>query len=494
MGESGIPAGMSLRQSIYRMTERICGILEHHVHSIWLYGSVVLDDFRPGWSDIDLLVLAGGPITEEQARQLVRLRQTMLESEPDNPYYRSFEGIIADISEYLAGAYNRLVYWGTSGERITDRYHPDVFSRYELARYGKCVYGQGDRSIFMLPSEKELTEAVRRHDEAIRQYAVRTDEKLYSCGWLLDIARCVYTLRYHDVISKTQAGVWALSAHVFENEEPLRQALLIRQDPLAYRDRDDVRRWLRELGPDVQRYADVLERELYLADPCGASSLSFRKTKELAVLEDISVIREDRLDPDRVPGTDEPYFKMIRRLLGLPRPELPPGYQEVRCGAGDLARHIGECYAAEVLSEEALRARALQPDFEPDLWLAVLDTGTGKIAASGIAEADASIREGTLEWIQVSPEYRRRGLGRYIVCELLRRLQSKADFVTVSGKMNSPDHPIELYRSCGFDGCVVWHVVRNGREERSTGDMADKSGDAAEQSSGNGDANEKNND
>lgn len=102
----------NLNQSIGQMAERICAVLDKNVHSIWLYGSVVLDDFRPGWSDIDLLVLASCRITEQQAQQLVGLRQAMLKAEPDNPYYRSFEGIIADINEYLSGSFSRLVYWG----------------------------------------------------------------------------------------------------------------------------------------------------------------------------------------------------------------------------------------------------------------------------------------------------------------------------------------------------------------------------------------------
>ena len=46
---------MNLNQSIERMTDRICVILERNVHSMWLYGSVVLNDYRPGWSDIDLI-------------------------------------------------------------------------------------------------------------------------------------------------------------------------------------------------------------------------------------------------------------------------------------------------------------------------------------------------------------------------------------------------------------------------------------------------------
>ena len=253
---------VEMNQPIEHLTDRIVHILDNDVHSIWLYGSVVLDDFRLGWSDIDLLVLSNNPITEQQAEQLVGLRQTMLEAEPDNLYYRSFEGIIADKNEYFSGSFSRLVYWGTSGQRITDRYQQDVFSVYELAKYGKSIYGKNDRSIFVEPSAAELRSAVKQHYESIRRYAVQTDEKLYSCGWLLDIARCIYTLRHNDIITKTQAGRWALSEHIFQDEVPLKKALEIRQNPAAYKDKEDVKQWLRGLGPVVQQYADVLEQEM----------------------------------------------------------------------------------------------------------------------------------------------------------------------------------------------------------------------------------------
>ena len=249
-------------ESIARMTEEIAAVMEGRVHSVCLYGSVVLNDFRLGWSDIDFIALTDGPISESQARKLLTLRQTMLEREPGNPYYRSFEGIIADAREYRARSFTRLVYWGTTGQRVTDRYEPDAFSRYELAKYGKCIYGREDRSVFPMPSGEELIVAVRAHYETIRAYAVQTNESLYACGWLLDIARCVYTLRYRDVIAKTQAGLWALENHLFPEENALRKTLEIRKQPLSFKERDDVKQWLKGLGPAVQRCADVLEREL----------------------------------------------------------------------------------------------------------------------------------------------------------------------------------------------------------------------------------------
>ena len=254
-----------MQDAIRAMTDEIVRIMDGDIYGIWLYGSVVMDDFRPGWSDIDFVALTDGPVSEDRAEQLVTLRQQMLEKEPGNPYYRSFEGVIANLDEYRGKTFRRLVYWGTGGQRVTDHYEPDTFSAFELAKYGKPVYG-GKPWILPAPGREELVRAVRAHYESIRKYAVQTNESLYSCGWLLDIARCIYTLRSGDVVSKTRAGAWALEEHLFPEEEPLRKTLEIRHDPQAFKDREDVRQWLMSLGPVVQSYADTLEHELSVCD------------------------------------------------------------------------------------------------------------------------------------------------------------------------------------------------------------------------------------
>lgn len=253
-----------MNEAINRMKDKIVSVMDEKINSIWLYGSVVLNDFQLGWSDIDFLVLTESEITEKQAKELLMLRQSMMADEPDNQYYRSFEGIIANKNEYLAGYYTRLVYWGTSGQRITDLYNQDTFSAVQLSRYGRNVYGNADRSIFREPGRQEIVDAVKAHYEAIRKYAKKTDEQLYSCGWLLDIARCIYSLRYNDIISKTQAGIWALNEILFEDETPLQKALEIRQNPMVFKNSEEIKGWLKELGPVVQQYADVLEKELEL--------------------------------------------------------------------------------------------------------------------------------------------------------------------------------------------------------------------------------------
>lgn len=110
------------------MKNSILSILGDNIVAIYIYGSVAMNDFKLGWSDIDILCITNKLVTDEQANNLLFLRQTLLENEKDNLYFRSFEGAIVSLQEYINHHYTKVVYWGTSGQRITDNYYFDAFS------------------------------------------------------------------------------------------------------------------------------------------------------------------------------------------------------------------------------------------------------------------------------------------------------------------------------------------------------------------------------
>ena len=204
-----------------------------------------------------------------------------------------------------------------------------------------------------------------------------------------------------------------------------------------------------------------MKMEEYLADPCGASSLPYWKTESVAVPENVRVVRDDVFDISLVIGHDEPFFRLIHDLKTVKKPVLPEGYEVAQCGIDDFADQINQCYRHEHISAEDLLTYRSHPVYRPDLWLAVKDKENGSIVATGIAELDTRIGEGILEWIQVLPAYRRKGLGSYVVCELISRMRDQACFVTVSGRMDNESAPYALYESCGFTGPVIWHVLRD---------------------------------
>jgi len=217
---------------------------------------------------------------------------------------------------------------------------------------------------------------------------------------------------------------------------------------------------MRESKNDVIEGGISLDASEYLKNPCGMSSLPFWKMQHTVIPDNMVILRDDSFHHCDIQGCDEPYFRLQHDLIQIPSFHLQQDYEVVECSIEDYARHINECYDMEHISSDELKAYTTRSVYDPSLWIAVSEKKSHSIVATGIAELDATISEGVLEWIQVTPSFRHRGLGRSVVCELLRRMQGRARFVTVSGRVKNASNPYSLYCACGFYNPVIWHVIK----------------------------------
>ena len=151
---------------------------------------------------------------------------------------------------------------------------------------------------------------------------------------------------------------------------------------------------------------------------------------------------------------------MIHHLGNIDETVLPNGFEMVECSVEEYANHINECYEEEGVTKEELLDYQKRPTYNPSLWIAIKDKKTNKVVATIIGEIDIRIGEGIIEWVQVSEEYRRLGLGKYLVCENLRKMKKCASFAVVSGNIHSKSNPFKLYEACGFIDPVIWHVIQ----------------------------------
>lgn len=53
---------------------------------------------------------------------------------------------------------------------------------------------------------------------------------------MLDIARCIYTLRTGKIIAKTEAAEWALENNICPDPTDLETALKVRKNSMEYKD------------------------------------------------------------------------------------------------------------------------------------------------------------------------------------------------------------------------------------------------------------------
>jgi len=249
-----------LRLAVNTMAVSIYRILEANSPSIYLYGSVTAEDYQHGWSDIDLLVLTADPITPEQADALVNLRQALANRDPDTPHYRLFEGGMLDLGSFLTGEETRVVYWGTTGQRIKTNHGFSAFDRASLLQTGQLLLGRDVRRHIEMPDFGAIQSAVADHLAAIEAHGAG-GRSIYAYGWLLDVARCMYTLVNGRLTTKTAAAQWALDERLCPCPAELSMALTVRRQPELIQDAS-VLDYAEGLTDAIQTYAALLRQAL----------------------------------------------------------------------------------------------------------------------------------------------------------------------------------------------------------------------------------------
>lgn len=249
-----------MRLAINTMAVSIQRILMDAQPSIYLYGSVTAEDYQHGWSDIDLLVLTQEIITGEQSDALVDLRQLLASRDPDTPYYRLFEGGMLDLGSFLTGEDTRVVYWGTTGERIKGTHGFSAFDRASLLQNGQLLLGRDVRRHLEMPDYHEIISAVSAHLASIREHG-KGSRSIYAYGWLLDIARCMYTLVNGRLTTKTAAAQWALDERLCPCPAELSMALTVRRQPELIHDAS-VLDYAEGLTEAIRSFAALLKQAL----------------------------------------------------------------------------------------------------------------------------------------------------------------------------------------------------------------------------------------
>jgi len=180
-----------------------------------------------------------------------------------------------------------------------------------------------------------------------------------------------------------------------------------------------------------------------------------------------AIIHQDylRTFPSAPFAIRKPYFRLIHRQKKTEMKEpTPTGFSihevNIQQEAQMVSELIGQCYQDMHPRVEEIMSWVNHPVFDPALWVWVMDDSKGIPIGLGIAEIDHDTLEGSLEWIQVLPRYRGRGIGKCIVQELLFRLEKRVKFTTVAGEVDNKTDPEGLYRSCGFKGGDIWWVFR----------------------------------
>lgn len=209
----------------------------------------------------------------------------------------------------------------------------------------------------------------------------------------------------------------------------------------------------------------MISLQEYRADPCGTLSIPYWKAKEISIPPGMEIVHHSRFCEEMARGhSHSRFFRLIHHLRPVPRPGPAPSgvtFAPIPAGrAGELADMINRSYGHSgiCVTEGEVRDWAAAQVYRPELWIGAF--ADGALVGSVIGEFDPEAGEAVIEWLQVLPGYRGRGIASALVVRALSAMDGLAGFATVSGECGNPTQPEGVYRACGFEGDDVWHILR----------------------------------
>ena len=213
-----------------RFVKRSAEILKENLAGIYLHGSAAMGCFQPQKSDLDLLVVVNGPMTEETKRAYMDMVICLDREGPAKGIEMSV--VTRDVCDPFVYPtpfllhYSRMHtewYRRDPGDYIrkmngTDA---DLAAHFTVIRSrGRCLYGLPIREVFGEVPEQDYLDSIR-NDVAGAEEEI-TGNPLYLT---LNLARVLAYVRGRKVLSKQEGGVWGLENLPEEYHPLIRSAL-----------------------------------------------------------------------------------------------------------------------------------------------------------------------------------------------------------------------------------------------------------------------------
>ena len=202
---------------------------EPHLLGLYLYGSLATGDFTPEVSDIDLLAVTDGPVTEEM---IARLRIMHAEIEARFPHWRDRIEVIYVPRQALATFRTEFSDIGviSPGEplHILSAGIDWLMNWHQVRHGGQVVTGPPAEAYVPDTTVEEYVAAVRDHAAAFGEWMPETRAARQQSYAVLTLCRALYTVRHGHGTSKADAADW-LAAENPEYAPLLEQALRWRE-------------------------------------------------------------------------------------------------------------------------------------------------------------------------------------------------------------------------------------------------------------------------
>lgn len=251
-GLAQITGNSGIAQVLNSLVAGLSGVLQDNLVGIYLYGSLVTEDFDAHVSDLDLVVATNRGLDDASFHSLNALHQQVILSYPEWDDRLELAYVSLEALKTFRSKQSRIAII-SPGEPFhqLDAGYDWLISWYMLRETGIALRGPGIASLIDPIEPAHYIEAVQSHIEAYRNSVKSADSKSSLSYIVLTVARGLYTVLHGRPTSKAKAAAWA--ARAFPKWARLiNQALRWRVNPQS----DDLS--VDELRPCVAAFVNEL--------------------------------------------------------------------------------------------------------------------------------------------------------------------------------------------------------------------------------------------
>lgn len=200
-----------------QLTQGVARILGSNFIGSYLFGSLVVGDFDPATSDVDILVVSLRNLNQSEVEQLSVFHKTLFQSKTAfSTELECFYASKSDLQNFVQGVSLCYKVDRGSGSLMLETLDADwVINSFSLLNHGKAVIGPPISSLIAPVSVEKLKSAIRDLMESWWLPMVSEPKKLEHAGYrfyaILTMARMLATFDLNKIVSKKTAVTYALT-------------------------------------------------------------------------------------------------------------------------------------------------------------------------------------------------------------------------------------------------------------------------------------------
>lgn len=188
----------------------IKSVLGGKLVGLYLHGSLVIGDFDPGISDIDLAAALSSEVSDQELEELRKMHEDFIEAHRE--WYDRIEicYITVDALKKVRSQ-NSMVVNLSPGEPIhrKEAIKEWLMDWYLIREKGKTLFGPSPKTIIEPISKEEFIQSAKDHARSWDKW-VQGGRNPYAQSYaIFALCRAFYVVRNGDQVSKLKAATWA---------------------------------------------------------------------------------------------------------------------------------------------------------------------------------------------------------------------------------------------------------------------------------------------